>query len=101
MTPEVEIHEEASQELEDAALFYEQRVPGLGDQFLDHVTRAAEQIVFSPESCPVLGETIRRKALSRFPYSLMYLFENDRVFIVAVAHPKREPGYWHHRFPRR
>ena len=32
-----------------------------------------------------------------FPYSVVYLEQPDRVWIVAVMHAKRQPGYWHNR----
>jgi plasmid stabilization system protein ParE len=79
MIPEADIHPLASRELEEAALFYDQRVPGLGERILNDIRKAIELI--------------------RFPYSLFYLFDNNTVFIVAVAHQKREPMYWKDRLP--
>jgi len=31
---------------------------------------------------------------SEYPYSLVYLEQGDRVWIVAVMHAKRQPDYW-------
>jgi plasmid stabilization system protein ParE len=36
----------------------------------------------------------QRLVLDKFPYSIVYLDWQDEVFIVAVAHAKRRPGYW-------
>ena len=99
MIPEAGIHPLASRELEEAALFYDQRVPRLGERLLNEVRKAAELILLFPEAAPVVGATVRQKALDRFPYSLFYTFENNAVFIVAVAHQKREPMYWKDRLP--
>jgi toxin ParE1/3/4 len=33
----------------------------------------------------------------RFPYALIYAVEERRVFVVAVAHFRRRPGYWRDR----
>ncbi len=43
-----------------------------------------------------LGECldIRRLVLRRFPYKLLYTVQADHVFVVAVAHQHRNPGYW-------
>jgi hypothetical protein len=30
----------------------------------------------------------------RFPYLVPYREEPSRIFVVAVAHAKRRPGYW-------
>lgn len=39
----------------------------------------------------------RRLMLTRFPYSLIYLIQVDRCYVVAFAHAKRRPGYWRER----
>ncbi len=100
MIPEADIHPFASRELEDAALFYDQRVQGLGKRFLLRVEKAIEQILLFPEAAPIVGETVRQKVVDRFPYSLFYIFEKNAVFFVAVAHQKREPMYWKDRLPK-
>jgi hypothetical protein len=30
----------------------------------------------------------------RFPFRMVYVLQPDRVWIVAVAHLSRKPGYW-------
>lgn len=38
---------------------------------------------------------VRRIRLQRFDeYDLVYTVVNDTLWIVAVAHAKRKPGYW-------
>ena len=41
-------HPDADQELEQAALFYEQRSQGLGDDFLDEFEQTLERIIAHP-----------------------------------------------------
>jgi len=36
----------------------------------------------------------RRVLVRRFPYSLLYRVDPDVIFVVAVAHVRRRPGYW-------
>lgn len=99
MIPAADIHPFASRELEEAALFYEQRVEGLGKHFLRTVEKAIELILLFPESAPLVGRTVRQKVLDRFPYSLIYLYEKNKIYFVAIAHQKREPMYWTDRLP--
>ena len=99
MIPEADIHPLASQELEEATLFYDQRVTGLGQRFLYTVEKAIEHILLFPEAAPVVGETVRQKMLNRFPYSLFYIFEKDAILFLAIAHHKREPKVWKDRLP--
>ncbi len=101
MIPEADIHPQASRELEEAALFYNRRVSGLGERFLRKTEKAIEHVLLFPEAAPIVGETVRQKAVHRFPYSLFYTFENDAVYFVAVAHQKKKPMYWKGRLPGR
>ena len=38
-------------------------------------------------------------ALHRFPFSVVYRVERDRVLFVAVVHAHWRPGYWKSRTP--
>jgi len=38
--------------------------------------------------------SIRRCLVHRFPYGIIYAIENDTIYIAAVMHLRREPGYW-------
>lgn len=40
------------------------------------------------------GIRIRRALLPRFPYTLIFIDMGAEVRVIAVAHVKREPGYW-------
>jgi len=50
----------------------------------------------TPERWPRwdLDERYRRVVLHRFPYLLFYEQRPDAVEFVAVAHVRRQPGYW-------
>lgn len=37
---------------------------------------------------------VRRLAVKRFPYHVFYLEAPEELRILAVAHDRREPGYW-------
>ncbi len=38
--------------------------------------------------------TVRRRAVKRFPYYLVYLEMATHIRILAIAHDRRKPGYW-------
>ena len=70
-----ELHREAEGDLYVAATFYDDRLPGLGIDFLDRFERAVEEILEYPLACPLWPDIppdfmIRRKLLVRFPYGL-------------------------------
>lgn len=62
--------------------------------FLSEVKTATRYIERYPEIAPVLDEGVRAKVLVRFPYSLMYVVDEQELFIVAVAHQSKRPAYW-------
>jgi len=93
-------HREATAELEEAIAYYDQRRSGLGAALLDEVQRAASLIQESPNiGAPYKTTDYRHYVLARFPYVLFYLELPDALWIAAVAHGRRRPGYWRHRTP--
>ena len=84
----------AKLEIRQAALFYEDCRDGLGQEFLDAVESAFEQIQRHPQVWRVLKGRFRRYLLQQFPYGLIYAVEEETIFVAAVMHLKRKPGYW-------
>lgn len=89
-----EFHPEAEQELYEAALRYDSEVPELGRRFGDEVERVIQLLLEHPELGSRLDHDLRHFILRRFPFSIVYAVTADLVYIVAVAHSSREPGYW-------
>jgi len=96
MRPAV-FHPEGDAEATEAARYYESQCSGPGLAFLVALDGAVEQIVASPRAFALVGSEIRRKPVRRFPYSQFYTIGGTMVRIVAVAHDKRRPDYWHGR----
>ena len=89
------LQHEAEHELNAAAAYYERQRRGLGLELLDEVAHAIELIERFPLAWPLHRRSgLRAVALPRFPFVLHYLEAPDALWIIAVAHTKREPGYW-------
>jgi plasmid stabilization system protein ParE len=93
----VVFHPEAEAEFLAAARFYETHEPGLGPDFISEVRRAAGGLVAYPGVGHRFSKRLRRILVRRFPFALVYRVEPDTIFIVAVAHLRRRPGYWRRR----
>jgi toxin ParE1/3/4 len=93
------ISEPASQELAEAVRWHEERRPGWGERFFDEVIRTLGLVEAYPESgSPRRGPRPARQLKVRgFPYVVAYRIRADDVYVVAVAHTSRRPGYWQHR----
>jgi toxin ParE1/3/4 len=86
----------ASNELIEAIKWYETRRGGLGRDFYDAVVQTIELIRTHPEiGTPRSGRLPNRQLrVARFPYNVVYRVREDDVYVVAVAHTSRRPGYW-------
>lgn len=91
---EVEIHEEADQELQAIAVFYESKKAGLGEAFLTELARTFETIAAYPHSSAAFYDEYRRSNMNKFPYGVVYRAEGEKVTVYAVAHFRRRPDYW-------
>lgn len=101
MKKQFRAQDEASQELDHAARWYEERRPGLGRRFLNSVDATLDQVRRFPEAgAPVEGLSRPAgapRADKGFPYHLIYLETADVIHILAFAHDRRRPAYWLHR----
>ncbi len=96
-----DFHVEARVEFLEAVSRYESEVPGLGARFITEVNRCIGLILEAPRIGAPFGNKLRRFPLNDgFPFSLVYTVRGDTIFIVAVAHQSRKPGYWKRRAVR-
>ena len=86
-------HPAAEAEVVAAARFYEERVAGLGPQFLDEFDRGIEEVLAAPERWRIVKDDKRRYLMPRFPYGLYYRIAGDEVRILVVKHHSQHPDY--------
>jgi plasmid stabilization system protein ParE len=94
-------HPEARAEMRESFEFYEARLGGLGLRFLSAVEQTVERISTHPEAGAPLASEFRKRIVSGFPYNIIYRVWEDYIYLVAVAHHHRRPGYWRERSTRR
>ena len=98
----VRLLEAAAEEAIEAAAWYEQAHPGLGQEFaraLGAVLDLLEDGMVRPAKMPGApgARGAKRLILRRFPYDIVVQEQREEVLIVAVAHQSRRPGYWRNR----
>ena len=94
MLKKIEYHPLVKLEIQESARWYDERMTGLGFEFLLEVKSAESKIQKNPYTWPNYEAGTKRFLLKRFPYAIIYLVTEDRIQIIAVAHCKRKPGYW-------
>ncbi len=95
--PGLRFHPDIALEVKASFFWYQEQANGLGDDFLDELESAYQAIKELPRTWPLFQSGLRRFVLSRFPFSVIYREHNDSIYIVAVMHNSRKPGYWLHR----
>ena len=87
----------ADKELEDAIVYYNDQLEGLGKQFFQEVSIALKFIKKFPYAWHKIEKHTRRFLLQKFPYLILYIPEKDKIIITAIAHKHRHPDYYFNR----
>ncbi len=89
---------EALQDYADAMLYYlEEASATIADAFDREVDDAIATICSSPRAARPARKNRREWVLGRFPYSIVYLVEDNEVLVVALKHRSRGPEFWSRR----
>ena len=77
-----------------AAGWYEERKPGLGDDFRTEVQAAIKALANDALLHGLRFRDVRRAGLRRFPdYGLFYIIREAEVTIFAIVHGARNPAW--------
>lgn len=93
----VRFHPEAEGEAGEQEAWYRERSEVAAQGFLLELDAAVRAVAESPERWPVQPRGERRYVFPRYPFALLYRIREEEVFVTAVAHHSRRPGYWRHR----
>lgn len=88
---------EALNDVDEAYCWYEDRRPGLGEEFLGCVDACIQGICRMPDRNPVIHEEYRRALVRRFPYAVFYEYTADMVTVYSIFHTSQDPRKWHSR----
>ena len=84
----------AEQDALEAAIWYEERQPGLGDEFLSEADRAVEALSESALLHRIRFADVRRAPIHRFKfYGVYYIVREQELWILAIFHGRRHPRW--------
>lgn len=90
-------HPEARFELNQSVDYYETRQTKLGLEFLSEIFSSIQRILEFPRANSKLSNQTRKCIINRFPFAIIYQIKKNEIFIVAITHLARKPGYWQER----
>ena len=100
MKNEVIIRSEAEEDLKEIFQWYEEQSKGLGSDFLRCIDASLNSIQNYPEMSRKVYKNIHRVLIRRFPYGIFYIWNFNKIIVLAVFHAKRNPKLWKKRITK-
>lgn len=88
------IREEANHEIRESYLWYEEQLPGLGEDFLTAVEGCLKRIAKNPEGFQRKYKDFRSALVTRFPFAIFFELSKKEITVYSVFHTSREPLSW-------
>lgn len=86
----------AKQDIKEAAQWYNERLPGLGRRFTQHVRQKANFIRQNPKATAIRYDNVRTAVLDVFPYMVHFILdeENQLIIVSAVLSTHQNTDRW-------
>ena len=94
MTFEVNLDISAVQDIDEIFKWYEKQREGLEFEFLLSFDDSLDLLAKNPYAYFNVTRTIRRIAITRFPYTAYYSIDLNTITIHVIMHQHRDPEEW-------
>lgn len=86
--------EDALTEFEEAIVWYETNLEGLGERFRHSINNKIKEIQEYPERFPKRKGNFREAITKHFPYTIIYTFykKESCILVNAIFHTSRNPS---------
>lgn len=101
MTTTLRFHPNVEKDLASIYRWYENKVVGLGEAFLDIFYSSCDNILNFPLSSPQIYNKFHRFLMKKFPYAIYYQILNSEVIIFGLFHHSQNPRYIHKNLKRK
>jgi len=89
--------EEADQEFQEHIGYFAGVSHAVAVRFVDDVEAAVNEIRQYPEIGARITRQVRKRVLTDFKYTILYVDRPNEIVIVAITPHRRRPGYWRKR----
>lgn len=97
MDKSLRYHPHFENDVRDAAEWYDDRSPGLGDAFISIVRQSTDSVIADPERYAVTEAGLRYVKLPRFPYVVLFAVMDNELLFLGVLHTARAMDKWRER----
>ena len=81
-------------DVREAADWYDGRAQGLGDDFIACAKVCVDGVISAPERSALLPSGVRYARVKRFPYLVLFDFDDDELLMLGVIHAARDVDSW-------
>jgi hypothetical protein len=81
-------------DVREAAGWYDRRLVGLGDAFVDLVRIATNEVIADPARFSTVTGGVRYARVERFPYLVLFEFDDEELRMLGVLHTARSIEKW-------
>lgn len=93
----VRLADGAKRDFNEGLRWYRKRSNQAADRFIEFTDSTIARILKAPARYRPLRPNVRVIRCKDFPYRLIYQIIAGSLVIIAIAHDKRLPDYWHRR----
>ena len=91
MTYDLRFLPEVEEDVISGYAWYEEKAPGLGDEFLRTFYACLDEIRRNPLISATVYHEIRRRLLRRFPYAIYFRIQGAETIVFGFFHCARDP----------
>jgi plasmid stabilization system protein ParE len=96
----VKISDDALLDIQEAASWYEERLPGLGERFKKAAKLQIKSLKSNAHGYSIRYSEVHCVVIKKFPFLIHFIIdEKDQIIeIFAIFHTSRNPKIWNQRF---
>lgn len=92
MGRKIKISPAALKDIQTGADYYNSKQKGLGKRFVNTAHDTFIKISDMPEAASISHDDVRYKIMDKFPYIVIYTFDEHLIYIFRVFHTSLDPA---------
>ena len=90
----IQFTKEALFDIESIVLWYEEQRVGLSYYFELCLEVGIEEVLRNPDAFQKRYKQVKMKFISRFPYGIHYVLNENKITVIGIFHTSRSPRNW-------
>lgn len=90
----IQFTKEALFDIESIVLWYEEQRVGLSYDFELCLEVGIEEVLRNPDAFQKRYKQVKMKFISRFPYGIHYVLNENEITVIGIFHTSRSPRNW-------